>query len=107
MPMLPLAKIVIKVEVAVPAVVEAIVKSGVFAVVPTEFEIERSEYGVVVPIPINPLEPILILSVPAVENFNWSLSAPAESSAVIFVSWSTSITPPREPQLDVPYPSNC
>src|SRR3989344_4736088 len=42
-PTLPLAKTVSRVEVAVPAVVEGIVNSGVLAVVLTEFEIERRE----------------------------------------------------------------
>ena len=51
MPTLPVAKTVNKVEVAFPAVVEAIVKSGVLTAVDLEFEIERSEYGLVVPMP--------------------------------------------------------
>ena len=38
----------------VPPVVEAMVKSGVFAGVVTELLIERSEYGVVVPMPTLP-----------------------------------------------------
>ena len=55
MPTLPFAKTVIKVEVAVPAVVEAIVRSGVLAAVLTELEIESKEYGLVVPMPTLPL----------------------------------------------------
>src|SRR3989338_8603962 len=55
MPTLPFAKTVIKVDVAVPAVVEAIVKRGVLTAVVAELEIERMEYGVVVPIPTLPL----------------------------------------------------
>jgi len=50
-PILPLAKTVIKVEVEVPSVVEAMVKRGVLAAVPTELERERREYGDVVPMP--------------------------------------------------------
>ncbi len=42
-PMLPFARTVRSVEVAVPAVVEAMVKSGVLAAVVREFDIERSE----------------------------------------------------------------
>ena len=38
---------------------------------------------------------ILNLSEPAVKNLNWSLSSPALFSALILVSWSTSITPPN------------
>ncbi|MBI2410208.1 hypothetical protein HYV30_04225 [Candidatus Kaiserbacteria bacterium] len=60
-PTLPFASTVIKVEVEVPPVVEAMVKSGVFAVVPAEFEIERSEYGEVVPMPTFPRSLIVIL----------------------------------------------
>ena len=44
-----------RVEVDVPPVVEAIVKSGVLAAVDAELEIERREYGEVVPIPMFPL----------------------------------------------------
>ena len=43
MPTLPLANTVSKVEVAVPAVVEAIVNSGVLAAVLAEFEIDKRE----------------------------------------------------------------
>ena len=43
MPTFPFANTVIKVEVAVPAVVEAIVKRGVLAAVPAELEIESKE----------------------------------------------------------------
>ena len=50
-PTLPLAKMVIKVEVAVPFVVEEIVNRGVLAGVLTVFEMARREYGEVVPIP--------------------------------------------------------
>jgi len=54
-PTFPLARIVIRVDVEVPPVVEATVKSGVLAGVVAEFEIERSEYGEVVPTPTLPL----------------------------------------------------
>ena len=47
---------------------------------------------------MSPLFPIIILCVPAVKNCNWSLSSLAAVSALIYVSWSTSITPPKEPQ---------
>ena len=48
---------------------------------------------------ICPSEFILSLSTPPVKNLNWSLSSPALFSALILVSWSTSITPPRVPQF--------
>ena len=47
----------------------------------------------------SPSEVIVNLSEPAVINCKASLSAPADTSATIFVSWSTSVTPPREPQV--------
>ena len=59
--MLPLASTVSKVEVAVPPVVEAIVKSGVLARVVAELEMERNEYGEVVPMPTLPVLNIVIL----------------------------------------------
>ena len=51
MPSLPFARMVKSVEVAVPAVVEATVKSGRFGAVTAEFEMERSGKGEVEPIP--------------------------------------------------------
>jgi hypothetical protein len=54
MPTLPLARTVMNVDVDVPPVVEAIVKSGVLAAVVTELEMERIEDGEVVPIPTFP-----------------------------------------------------
>ena len=54
--MFPFARIVMRVVVAVPSVVDEIVKSGVFAAVVLEFEMERSEYGEVVPRPSMPVE---------------------------------------------------
>ena len=39
-------------------------------------------------------------AVPAVKKVKTSSSAPAEDSVVIFVSWSTSIVPPNEPQAE-------
>ena len=60
------------------------------------------------PIETSPVAPILIFSVPAVKNCNSSLSSPAPVSAVIYVSPSTSFTPPKEPQASpAPKPSNC
>ena len=57
--------------------------------------------------PILPQASITILSEPAVKNFNSSLSSPAAVSADTNVSWSTSVTPPKEPQAPpAPYPSN-
>ncbi|MBI2410211.1 hypothetical protein HYV30_04240 [Candidatus Kaiserbacteria bacterium] len=50
-PILPFASTVMRVEVEVPPVVEAMVNKGVLTVVCWLFEIERSEYGEVVPIP--------------------------------------------------------
>ena len=52
MPTFPLARIVIRVEVDVPPVVEAIVKSGVLITVLRLFESDRREYGDVVPMPM-------------------------------------------------------
>jgi hypothetical protein len=52
------------VEVDVPPVVEAMVKSGVFAAVAMELEILRTEFGVVVPIPTLPPKyapPVVVL----------------------------------------------
>ena len=55
----------------------------------------------------SPLSLTLILSTPAVKKRNSLLLSPAAVSAVILVSWSTSITPPREPQAcPAPKPSN-
>ena len=54
MPVNPLAKIVIRVEVDVPLVVDAIVKRGVFGAVFVLFIIETREYGDVVPMPTYP-----------------------------------------------------
>jgi len=62
-PTLPLASTVKKVEVAVPAVVEAMVRSGVLAAVLRLFERERREYGEVVPMPMFPIELTKILVV--------------------------------------------
>jgi hypothetical protein len=45
-----------RVVVEFPAVVEAMVKSGVLAGVVAELEIERREYGEVVPMPIIPVD---------------------------------------------------
>ena len=56
MPTFPFASTVIKVEVEVPAVVEAIVKRGVLTMVEAEFEIDNKEYGEVVPMPTLPLK---------------------------------------------------
>ena len=42
-----------------------------------------------------PLLSILIRSIPDVKNFNSSLSVLGESSAVIYVSLSTSLIPPK------------
>ncbi|MDD4901506.1 MAG: hypothetical protein PHS62_05435 [Patescibacteria group bacterium] len=53
-PTFPFANTVIKVEVDVPAVVLAIVKSGVLTAVEAELEMESREYGEVVPIPAWP-----------------------------------------------------
>ena len=50
-PIAPFANTVINVVVEFPAVVEAMVKSGVLMGVLAEFEIDNMEYGVVVPIP--------------------------------------------------------
>ena len=62
----------------------------------------------VVPIPTLPLESIESLVDPAVKNSSTSSSAPAEDSALINVSPSTSFTPPREPHdSPAPKPSNC
>ena len=47
---------------------------------------------------MSPLFPIIILWLPSVKNCNWSLSSLAAVSALIYVSWSTSMTPPKEPQ---------
>lgn len=55
------------VDVAVPPVVDAIVKSGVFATVVAEFEIENTEYGVVVPTPTFPLFAMKSVEVPMSE----------------------------------------
>ena len=64
--------------------------------------------GLSVPIPTNPLLAITIFIVPCVINCNSSLSALALVSASILVSWSTSITPPSDPQaFSAPKPSNC
>jgi hypothetical protein len=51
MPTFPFASTVISVEVELPPVVEAMVKSGVFAAVLAELEMERMPYGEVVPMP--------------------------------------------------------
>ena len=61
--------------------------------------------GSSIPIPILPSESIIILCVPAVTNFNSSLSEAAEFWADIKVSLSTSDTPPNEPQLVPSHPS--
>ena len=53
-PTLPFAKTVIKVVVETPPVVEAMVRSGMFAGVPRLFWMERKELGVLVPMPILP-----------------------------------------------------
>jgi len=50
-PMVPFANIVKSVVVEVPPVVEAMVRKGVFTAVLTEFEIDNSEFGVLVPMP--------------------------------------------------------
>lgn len=63
MPTFPFASTVMRVEVEVPPVVEAIVKSGVFAGVVAELEMERMEYGDVVPRPSLPVEEMKILDV--------------------------------------------
>lgn len=63
MPTLPFANTVISVEVEVPPVVDAIVKSGVFTAVVAELEMDRSEYGEVVPMPKKPLELMKIVEV--------------------------------------------
>src|SRR3989338_6152898 len=78
MPTFPLAKTVSKVEVAVPAVVEAMVNSGVLAVVPTEFEIDKREYGEVVPIPKKPDAVIRNFS-----ESDWSVVPLAPASEVL------------------------
>jgi hypothetical protein len=70
-PTLPLAKTVKSVLVAVPAVVEAIVKSGVLAAVEAELEMESKEYGEVVPIPVKPLLTIKS-GVVALEAYNFT-----------------------------------
>ena len=54
MPTYPVDKIVIRVEVDVPLVVDAIVKRGVFGAVFVLFIIETREYGDVVPMPTYP-----------------------------------------------------
>ena len=53
--------------------------------------------AIVVPIPTLPSVSIVTLIEPAVKNSNLSSSDPAETSARIKVSWSTSLTPPRVP----------
>jgi hypothetical protein len=55
-PTLPFAKTVIKVVVEVPALVEAIANNGVLLGVVAELEIERIEYGEVVPMPTLPAD---------------------------------------------------
>lgn len=55
-PTFPFAKIVNRVVVAVPSVVEAMLKSGVLTVVLIELEIDKREYGEVEPIPTRPDE---------------------------------------------------
>ena len=65
MPTFPDANTVRNVEVAVPAVVDAMVRSGVLAGVLGLFKMERSEYGEVVPMPTLPLEMMRIFSVSA------------------------------------------
>ena len=81
MPTLPLAKTVSKVEVAVPAVVEAIVKSGVLAAVLRLLEMDKIEYGEEVPIPNLPVSSIRALSLPLVVNAK--LSAAEEKKPVL------------------------
>jgi hypothetical protein len=70
MPTYPLARMVIRVVVEFPAVVEAMVNSGVLAGVLAELEMDRREYGEVVPIPTfppdaakyaEPVEPIWVV----------------------------------------------
>ena len=55
--------------------------------------------GIVEPMPTFPVESIATLVLLAVINSNLSSSAPAEDSALIRVSPSTSLIPPRGPQL--------
>ena len=63
--------------------------------------ISRCPLAVILPLALMwPSAVIFNLSEPAVKNFSSSLSAPAEFSAVIFVSWSTSFIPPSVPQLE-------
>ena len=70
------------------------------------FELVTALVGMVVPIPTSPVEVMATLTVPAVITSITSSSAPADDSARIKVSPSTSFTPPREPQaLPAPYPS--
>ena len=62
--------------------------------------------AVVVPIPTLPFGSIETLTLFTVKNSKVSSSEPAEVSALIKVSWSTSLIPPSDPQLlPVPYPS--
>ena len=55
---------------------------------------------------ISPLALTLKCSTPAVKKRSSSLSAPGVLSASINVSWSTSLTPPKEAQAVPLYPSN-
>ena len=57
---------------------------------------------------IAPSESIVNLWVPSVKNFNWSLSELGAFSAVINVSLSISVSPPKGAQdSPAPNPSNC
>ena len=66
----------------------------------------KLELAVILPLAlIWPAANILNLSAPAVKNISSSLSAPADVSAVINVSLSISVIPPKVPQLFPSYPS--
>jgi hypothetical protein len=62
-PTFPEARTVKRVEVAVPAVVDAMVNKGTFMGVDAEFEIAKIEYGDVVPTPTFPFERIVTVDV--------------------------------------------